>query len=96
MTGRWQGSDRKARLPSGWTEIRKRVLARDPTCKICGVRPSTHCDHIRAKTDDDRPSQLQGVCATCHALKSSAEGNAAPRPATGRTRPPEQHPGLKG
>ncbi|MFH8751109.1 HNH endonuclease [Streptomyces rimosus] len=95
MTGGWQGSDRVKRLPPGWKKIRARVLARDVTCQICGVRPSTHCDHIQAKTDDHRPEGLQGVCAECHGRKSSAEGNAAPRTKPGRTRPPETHPGLR-
>ncbi|WP_026004881.1 HNH endonuclease [Streptomyces sp. AA1529] len=97
MSGGWQGSDRVSRLPRGWKKIRAEVLARDVICVLCGVRPSSHCDHIKPKTDDHQPSQLQGVCAECHGLKSSAEGNAAqaanPRP--GRRRPPEQHPGLR-
>ncbi|MBQ1166713.1 HNH endonuclease, partial [Streptomyces sp. A73] len=71
----WAGSDRVRRLPSGWKKIRARVLERDPICELCGVRPSSHCDHIKAKTDDHRESQLQGVCAECHGRKSSAEGN---------------------
>lgn len=98
MSGGWAGSDRRSRLPKGWAKIRAEVLARDVTCQICHVRPATHCDHIKAKTDDDRPSQLQGVCATCHGRKSSAEGNEAQRanPRPGRQRPPEQHPGLRG
>ncbi|MFL0393565.1 HNH endonuclease signature motif containing protein [Streptomyces albus] len=94
MSGGWAGSDRVRRLPPGWKRIRARVLERDPICKICGVRPSTHCDHIKAKTDDHRETALQGVCAECHGRKSSAEGNAAPRTKPGRRRPPEQHPGL--
>ncbi|MBQ1165301.1 HNH endonuclease, partial [Streptomyces sp. A73] len=61
MSGGWAGSDRVRRLPSGWTKIRARVLDRDPICVLCGVRPSSHCDHIKAKTDDHRESQLQGV-----------------------------------
>lgn len=97
MGSGWSGSDRRSRLPSTWRKIRAQVLARDVTCVICGVRPATHCDHIKPKTDDDRPSQLQGVCGPCHDQKSSAEGNAAQRanPRPGRTRPPEQHPGTK-
>jgi 5-methylcytosine-specific restriction enzyme A len=97
VSGGWQGSDRKARLPSNWRQIRARVLARDPICKICGVRTSTHCDHIEAKTDAHAEDRLQGVCATCHAQKSSREGNAAQRaePKPGRRRPTEQHPGLR-
>jgi 5-methylcytosine-specific restriction enzyme A len=97
MSGGWQGSDRKARLPSNWLQIRARVLARDPICKICGVRTSTHCDHIEAKTDAHAEDRLQGVCGPCHDQKSSREGNDAQRanPRPGRRRPPEQHPGLR-
>ena len=96
MAGGWTGSDRAKRLPPGWRTIRARILARDPICKICGVRPSTHCDHIQAKTDDHREAGLQGVCVECHKQKSSREGNDAQRvnPRPGRRRPPEQHPGL--
>lgn len=94
MSGGWQGSDRRQRLPSGWAKIRAEVLARQPVCVLCGVRPSTHCDHIKAKTDDH--TQLQGVCAECHGQKSSREGNDAQRanPKPGRKRPPESHPGI--
>ena len=97
MSGGWRGSDRRSRLPRGWAAIRAEVLARDSTCVLCSVRPATHCDHIKPKTDDDRPSQLQGVCATCHGLKSSAEGNEAQRanPRPTRRRPEEPHPGLR-
>lgn len=95
MSGGWRGSDRRARLPRNWAAIRAEVLARDVTCVLCSVRPATHCDHIKPKTDDHRPSELQGVCATCHGLKSSAEGNAAPRAIEGRKRPAEPHPGLR-
>ncbi|MET8080000.1 HNH endonuclease signature motif containing protein [Streptomyces sp. NPDC005303] len=94
MSGGWKGSDRKSRLPSNWARLRAETLARNPICVLCGVRPSTHCDHIKAKTDDHK--QLQGVCEPCHMRKSSAEGNAAQRanPKPGRKREPEQHPGL--
>lgn len=97
MAGGWQSSDRKSRLPSNWSKIRAKVLARDPICKICGVRPSSHCDHIKAKTDAHAQDRLQGVCATCHGLKSSREGNDAQRanPQPGRLRPQEPHPGLR-
>lgn len=96
MSGGWKGSDRKSRLPSNWPKIRARILARDPTCKICGVRPSAFCDHIVAKADLNEPSDLQGVCGPCHDQKSSREGNEAQRanPRPGRARPAEQHPGL--
>lgn len=96
MAGGWQGSDRKARLPSNWQKIRAKVLARDPICKICGIRPSSHCDHVQAKTDDHAEDRLQGVCEPCHLQKSSREGNEAQRAnlQPGRRRPAEQHPGL--
>jgi len=96
VSGGWKNSDRKSRLPSNWPTIRRKVLERDPICKLCGVRPSTHCDHIEAKTDAHAEDRLQGVCAPCHGLKSSAEGNAAQRanPKPGRKRPSEPHPGM--
>lgn len=96
MSGGWQRSDRRERLPTGWQKIRAAILARDPVCVLCRVRPSTHCDHIKAKTDDHRPAHLQGVCAECHAQKSSREGNDAQRATQrpGRRRPEEPHPGM--
>ncbi|MBB1253184.1 HNH endonuclease [Streptomyces sp. OF3] len=95
MSGNWERSDRAKRLPPGWKRIRARILARDPVCALCGVRPSTHCDHIHAKTDDHSDTGLQGVCGPCHDAKSSREGNAAPRTRPGRRRPPEPHPGMR-
>lgn len=97
MSGGWKDSDRKARLPSGWDKTRARILARDPICVLCGVRPSRFCDHIKAKTDDHSETALQGVCGPCHDQKSSREGNEAQRnnPRPGRKRLPEQHPGLR-
>lgn len=97
MAGGWKGSDRRARLPSGWAKIRARILARDPVCVLCEVRPSTHCDHIVAKADDHSDAGLQGVCGPCHDQKSAREGAAAAKEAgrPSRLRPPEQHPGLR-
>lgn len=96
MSGGWLNSRRRDRLPSGWAKIRKRILDRDVTCVLCGIRPATHCDHIKPMTDDHRASELQGVCEPCHLQKSSAEGHAAQKanPRPGRTRPAEKHPGI--
>ena len=96
MSGGWQSSNRKSRLPSTWAKLRAETLAKDPTCVLCGVRPSTHCDHIKAKIDDHK--QLQGVCEPCHLRKSSKEGNDAQRerPRPTRLRPAEVHPGILG
>jgi 5-methylcytosine-specific restriction protein A len=96
MSGGWSNSRRRERLPSGWAKIRARILARDPICKICSVRPSRFCDHIVAMADLNGDADLQGVCGPCHDQKSSREGNDAQRtnPRPGRTRPAEQHPGI--
>lgn len=96
MSGGWRNSDRVDRLPPGWKRIRARILERDPICVLCGIRPSTHCDHIIAKTDDHDEAALQGVCAECHGQKSAREGNVAraANPPPSRRRPPEDHPGT--
>ncbi|WP_410648175.1 HNH endonuclease [Amycolatopsis sp. cmx-4-54] len=90
----WSGSDRAARLPRTWPTIRRRVLRRDPTCRVCWSAPSTEVDHI-VPGDDHRENNLQGICSPCHASKSGQEGGraaAARRPSA--RRPPEPHPGL--
>jgi 5-methylcytosine-specific restriction protein A len=98
MAHNWGTSTRLSRLPKNWRKIRKQVLERDPTCRICGVRPSVIADHIEAMKDDHRLEALQGVCDPCHRRKTAAEAAAAraasPRPT--RMRPPEPHPGLRG
>ncbi|WP_018686515.1 HNH endonuclease [Actinokineospora enzanensis] len=86
----WTGSDRRARLPRDWPRRRALVLARDPWCRLCWTQPSTQADHIIAG-DDHSLSNLQGVCARCHAAKSSSEGGRARR--LSRPRPAVPHPG---
>ncbi len=59
-----------------WQALRKLVLKRDPTCKKCNERKSSHADHKVPKrlggTDD--PSNLQGLCFHCHnSVKQSEE-----------------------
>lgn len=97
MAHNWNTSPRKSRLPSNWRQLRAQVLARDPLCKLCGVRPSTVADHIVPMTDDHRPEALQGVCEPCHRQKTAREAAAAraaaPRP--NRFRESEPHPGLR-
>jgi hypothetical protein len=92
----WGTSRRSSRLPKNWKKIRAQVLARDPLCRICGVRPSVVADHIVPMTDDHRLEALQGVCEPCHRQKTACEAAAAravaPRPT--RKREPEAHPGL--
>jgi 5-methylcytosine-specific restriction endonuclease McrA len=99
MSGRWEGSNRRAELPADWyTAIRPFVLARDEyRCRnrtdgrVCGRR-ANQVDHIGDK-HDHRPEMLQALCADCHAAKSSRQGNDA-RWAVRRQRPKERHPGL--
>lgn len=92
----WNSSNRATRLPSDWfTRIRPHILKRDPRCKLrypgcTGV--STQVDHIQ-RGDDHTFQNLQGVCAGCHAKKSSREGHDAKRSRRARRlRPQERHP----
>ena len=76
----WNTSNRKDRLPSNWSAIRKQVLARDMgRCRAhmadgraCPDR-ATEVDHIR-HGDDHSLSNLQALCRWHHARKSSSEG----------------------
>lgn len=97
MSGRWAGSTRRDELPADWPAIRDAVLERDHhRCRwfeggrYC-ARWANQVDHIRPGSDHS-PTNLQALCADHHAIKSSREGNAAPR--VTRWRPAERHPGL--
>lgn len=74
---RGYGADRDGRRGGeSWEARRKRILARDPVCRKCKERKSSHVDHVVAKrdggTDDD--SNLQGLCFHCHnSVKQSEE-----------------------
>lgn len=97
----WKGSTRKSRLPQNWPSLRQFVLDRDDhrcqwvrhdTGRRCG-QYANHADHI-INNDDDRPANLQALCAYHHQLKSSAEGGRglAAKRAAAKTEP--QHPGI--
>jgi 5-methylcytosine-specific restriction enzyme A len=92
----WNTSNRRSRLPADWfTVIRPHILARDPICKLryhgCTGK-STQVDHIR-RGDDHSYTNLQGVCAHCHAIKSAREGRQAQLTRSQRRkRPQERHP----
>ena len=55
-----------------WQQRRERILSRDKWCRSCKRKRSAHVDHIVAKkhggSDDD--SNLQGLCRSCHNLKT--------------------------
>lgn len=80
MSGRWQTSNRRSRLPANWQRLRSQVLRRDNhRCQWedhLGIRcnlTATDVDHIIAG-DDHRIDNLQSLCAAHHAFKSSSEG----------------------
>jgi 5-methylcytosine-specific restriction endonuclease McrA len=48
-----------------WQRQAKVIIARDPICALCGVRPSTEADHVLPKSrggTDDREN-LKRLCA---------------------------------
>ncbi|MBT2412622.1 HNH endonuclease [Streptomyces sp. ISL-12] len=98
----WQGSTRRARLPSNWPTLRRRVLRRDKgVCtevfsdgRVCGW-PANQVDHIEPG-DDHSMANLRALCAWCHAHKSAQEGGtAAARTRVRMARPPTIHPALE-
>jgi 5-methylcytosine-specific restriction endonuclease McrA len=63
-------------------KLRPAVLRKDPMCAKCGVKPSTHADHIipfsTGKTEQeqwdlftDLENNLQGLCTEDHSRKTS-------------------------
>jgi 5-methylcytosine-specific restriction protein A len=74
----WEGSTRKQTLPPSreWERIRRRVIDRDPICKLCNAAVSVEVDHIHNRNDHSLPN-LQGVCRRCHRAKTLAEATAA-------------------
>lgn len=101
----WEGSTRKATLPSDWEARRKKVIARDRgICQwpdedgravndsgepICGA-PGTDVDHVGDR-NDHRLSQLRLLCSTHHNRRSAQQGGQSYIPLR---RPPERHPAL--
>ena len=66
-------ADRK--MPPGWQATRRRILARDPTCRACGLAPSTEVHHTDPPAEDD--DHLAGLCSLCHLAISKAQAAAA-------------------
>lgn len=100
MSGGWERSDRRARLPEDWEERRRFVLQRDsytcraslPSGKRC-LRPATDVDHVH-RGDDHSYGNLQALCAYHHAKKTAREGGQAKRRPP-KKRPREEHPGRR-
>lgn len=101
MTGRWQGSTRRTRLPADWPTRRQRILQRDgwrctttdPTTGERCTQPATDVDHRQAG-DDHSDANLHALCAKHHRAKSSSEGTQA-RWRWRDQRPTTKHPGLR-
>ncbi|GGN40200.1 hypothetical protein GCM10010109_68990 [Actinoplanes campanulatus] len=101
--GRWQGSDRRQRLPQNWPSIQRRILKNAEfrcTVRTEGKRcteQATEVDHIRAG-DDHRDSNLRAICGWHHQQKSSREGGEAyaanRRRQAAKFKRTEAHPGL--
>lgn len=70
-----RGSSHDRGYGQAWRVKRKRILDRDPVCRVCEVSWSKEVDHIRPKvlggTDNDK--NLQGICVDCHRAKSAKE-----------------------
>lgn len=69
---------------SEWRALRVQVLQRDSWCRVCGVAPATHVDHVvpKARGGSDQMCNLQGLCQACHTNKTaqdSAQGRAINR-----------------
>jgi 5-methylcytosine-specific restriction enzyme A len=83
------------------TRMRTAILRLYPVCCACGRARSTVADHIishadciRAGINPDTISNGQGLCGTCHDVKTKAEARAGRARQPRAKRPPEKHPGL--
>ena len=96
----WEGSDRKDRLPDGWSTLVTAVKRRDkgrctwrlPSGARC-PRDGTDVDH-KVPGDDHSMKNLRLLCPLHHGQKSSREGRRAKADRrASRYRRPEAHPG---
>lgn len=82
-------------LPKDWRKRRRRILDRDPVCRVCRARPSTQVDHVQPSGSDE-DWNLRGICNECHKAKTALEGVTAQGNGPLRKRQPEPHPGERG
>lgn len=67
-----------------WKLTRERKLAEQPVCVVCGG-PATDVDHIDGDWTNNRPTNLQAMCHSCHSKKTNRFdggmfGSREPRP----------------
>lgn len=63
-----------------WLNTRRKVLARDPICKVCDDALSEQVDHVVPLSQGGDPyslENLRGICVPCHARKSARESTQA-------------------
>lgn len=41
---------------------------RGPCCEACGVKKSLHAHHVDGNLNNDSPSNIQTLCASCHLI----------------------------
>ncbi len=59
--------------------FRPGVLAKDPTCVLCGQQPSVHADHhplsrrelVEQGLDANDPRHGRGLCPSCHSRETA-------------------------
>ena len=69
-----RGSAAQRGYGARWRRLRTMYIHQYPACVMCG-RPATDIDHIlpRRRGGTDDPSNLQSLCASCHARKTNRE-----------------------
>ncbi|GFH34306.1 holin [Streptomyces pacificus] len=73
-TARQRGYDREHEQ-----RFRPGVLAKNPTCVLCGQRPSVHADHhplsrrelVQQGLDPHDPRRGRGLCGPCHSSETA-------------------------
>ena len=65
-----------------WRQMRAIVLADQPLCATCAklgrVVAATEVDHIDNDSHNNDRSNLQGLCKTCHSVKTGRERHGLP------------------
>lgn len=103
MSGGWQNSDRRSRLPSNWPAITTAIHLRSGgICEVIKTSTGQRCtnpanggvDHID-RDGGDGFENLRDTCHFHHSKKSSKEGNDAKAAKKAlKKRPQEEHPGA--